>query len=286
MTGSTVPPLIVVDSSEPVSDIPDSSADVEVCLDAQGEVLGYCRVVDGQPRMNVPNLAAFHYDRDLGQVRAVLHRPLSLESIIETYQHCVLPVMLPALGTEVLHASAVAGRKGVAAFCGVSGAGKSTIAAALTHRGYHIWADDAVAIDTTEPEPRAIPLPFAVRLRADSARFLKAVGHRETPVAATPIRTEPAPLAMLCLLRRTPEATDTVAIERVAAAPACRALLTHAYCFSVKNLTRKRRTVGNYLKMIGRVPTYEIRFRPGLQHLSQVLDAIEEVVGLSLTHPR
>jgi hypothetical protein len=280
MTGTGLPRLIVADSSEPVSEITDSSAtESEVCVDARGEVLGYCQIVDGLPRMHVTNLAAFHYERDSDQVRAVPLRPLSVESIIETFQHCVLPVMLPALGTEVLHASAVVGTKGVAAFCGVSGAGKSTIAAALTRRGYRIWADDAVAFETAESEPRAIPLPFAVRLRADSARFLKAAGTGENAVPSAPIHTEPAPLAMLCLLRRTPEATDTVVIERLQAAPACRAVLAHAYCFSVKDLMRKRRTISNYLRMIGRVPTYEIRFRPGLERVSLVVDAVEQVIG-------
>jgi hypothetical protein len=70
-----------------------------------------------------------------------------------------------------------------------------------------------------------------------------------------------------------------VVIERLQAAPACRAVLAHAYCFSVKDLTRKRRTISNYLSMIGRVPTYEIRFRPGLEHVSLVLDAVEQVIG-------
>jgi hypothetical protein len=35
----------------------------------------------------------------------------------------------------------------------------------------------------------------------------------------------------------------------------------------------------HYLQLTGRVPTYEICFRPGLVDLSILLDALEAVVG-------
>jgi hypothetical protein len=282
-----IPGLIVADRAQATSELLDPLATgVEVCLDARGDLLAYCRAENGALRVDLPDLASFFYERGAGHVRAMPHRPLSPGFILDTYHHCVLPLMLPALGTEVLHASAVVGTGGVAAFCGVSGTGKSTIAVALARRGYAIWADDAVAVDTAEPGPTAIPLPFTVRLRSDSARFLAAAGERGTSATAAPAATEPAPLAVLCMLRRTPDATAIVAVERLDAAAACRATLAHAYCFSVNDPAQKRRTISNYLTMTGRVPAYEIRFRPGLEHLPAVLDAIEAIVGRAATGPR
>ena len=157
MTASTVPPLIVADSSEPVSDITDLSApEVEVCLDAQGEVLGYCRLVDGQPRMHVPNLAAFHYERDLGQVRAVLHRPLSLELIIETYRHCVLPV-------------GASGDRHVGAFFGEVGGGLECFANQPQEGTMRLTQHQQIAGLRDVLRRRAPMHPAAMRL-ADNAR--------------------------------------------------------------------------------------------------------------------
>ena len=130
-----------------------------------------------------------------------------------------------------------------------------------------------------EPAPMAVPLPFAVRLRPDAARFVDAAGEAEPFAVTAPADTGPAPLAVLCMLRRSPDMTASVVVERLEVAAACREALAHAYCFSVKDPTQKRRTVENYLTLTARVPAYEIRFRPGLEHLPAVLDAIRAVVG-------
>lgn len=286
ITLGAIPGLLVADDVQPTSELLDPLAPgVEVCHDAGGDLLAYCCAENGTLRVELPDLASFSYERGASHVRAIPHRPLSPAFILDTYHHCVLPLILPALGTEVLHASAVVGAEGVAAFCGVSGTGKSTIAVALARRGYAIWADDAVAVETAEPEPTAIPLPFTVRLRSDSARFL-AVGEQGPSAAAAPADTEPAPLAVLCMLRRAPDAPATVVVERLEAAAACREALAHAYCFSVQDPAQKRRTIWNYLTMTGRVPAYEIRFRPGLEHLPVVLAAIEAIIGNPSTDPR
>ena len=285
--GPAIPGLIVADRVQPMAELPDRLAPgVEVCHDAGGNLLGYCRADNGTLHVDLPDLASFSYARGSSHVRAIPHRSLSHEFLLDTYHHCVLPLILPALGTEVLHASAVVGVAGVAALCGESGTGKSTIAVALARRGSAIWADDAVAVDMAEPRPTAIPLPFAVRLHADSARFLGATRERGPSTMEAPAATEPAPLAVLCMLRRTPDATATVVIERLEAASACRAALAHAYCFSAKDPVQKRRTIGNYLTMTGRVPAYAIRFRPGLERLPMILDAIEGIIGHASAGPR
>ncbi len=282
-----IPGLLVADREQPLAAPPDPLAPgVEACLDARGELLGYCHARNGTLRVDLPDLASFSYERGDGHVRAIPRRPLSARFILETYHHCVLPLILPALGTEVLHASAVAGRAGVVALCGTSGTGKSTLAVALARRGYAIWADDAVAMNVTGAEPTAVPLPFTVRLRADAVRFVDAVGAVTPSAAAPSAYTEPAPLAALCMLRRSPELTASVVTARLAAAAACREALAHAYCFSVKDAAQKRRTVENYLTLTARVPAYEIRFRPGLEHLPAVLDAIRAVVEGAGTDPR
>src|SRR5690606_18526516 len=91
--------------------------------------------------------------------------------IQDSYQRCVLPLVLQAAGTEVLHASAVLTPRGVLALCAESGTGKSTLAYGLSRRGYPLWADDAVAFEADETCTNAMPLPFALRLQRDAVRF-------------------------------------------------------------------------------------------------------------------
>jgi len=280
MIRGSIPGLIVADGVHPVSYPPDAlPPDVEVCHDARGDLLGYCLTKAGTLHVDLPDLASFSYDGSAGHVRAVRHRPLSPGFITETYHHCVLPLLLPALGTEVLHASAVAGPAGVTALCAESGTGKSTMAVALARRGYAIWADDAVAVDTTGGEPTAVPLPFSIRLRADAVRFLHAAGERDPFPAQAPVEPPLTRLVVLCMLRRNPEQVGPVVVERLHAAAACRQALAHAYCFTVKDPAQRRRTIQNYLTLAARVPAYEIRFRPGFDRLPMILDAIEEIVG-------
>ena len=93
------------------------------------------------------------------------------------------------------------------------------------------------------------------------------------------MHTEHARLARICFLQRTPDASATVRIARLEAASACHAALAHAYCFTVKDKARKRHTIWNYLTIAGRVPAYEVRFRPGLDCFPAVLDAIEEIIS-------
>jgi hypothetical protein len=278
--GPAVPGLVVADRirSTPARLDPRAPG-VEVCLDARGDLLAYCHAENGTLRVDLPGLASFSHEPGTEEVRATPYRPLSSRFIVDTYYHCILPLILPALGTEVLHASAVAGAAGVAALCGASGTGKSTIAVALARRGYALWADDAVAVDVAGSEPTAIPLPFTVRLRTDAARFVDAAGEGEISAVAAPVDREPARLTVLCMLKRSPDMITSVAVERLETAAACREALDHAYCFSVKDPTVKRRTVGNYLALTGHVRAYEIRFCPGLGHFPVVLDAIQALVG-------
>ena len=280
-----IPRLIVLGGVQPMSGRLDPHApDVEICHDARGGLLAYCRAADGVLHVDIPDLASFSHASGASHVRAIPHRPLTPDFILDTYHHCVLPLILPALGTQVLHASAVAGTDGVMAFCAASGTGKSTIALALARRGYAIWADDAVAVDTAGSQPAAVPLPFTMRLRPDAARFLDLESGAAVPEAQ--VDAGPVPLTALCLLRRTADAAAPVAIERLDAATACQAALAHAYCFSVRDPVQKRRTIRDYLALTARVPAYEVAFRPGLESLPVLLDAVEEIIGCVSTEKR
>src|ERR1700688_3352248 len=69
----------------------------------------------------------------------------------------IFVVLCQQRGLLPLHASAIAGKSGVAAFLGNSGQGKSTLAAHLAQRGFRVLADDVCLIDTAQPAAMVIP---------------------------------------------------------------------------------------------------------------------------------
>jgi hypothetical protein len=202
--------------------------------------------------------------------------------IEETYCRSVLPMVLQACGTEVLHASAVQ-TGGVVALCGTSGVGKSTIAFAMSRRGHRIWADDAVAIDLSGQSLVALPLPFEMRLRPRAAAFFgvepQAAGDASPAGPMDQADPSPAPLTALCVLSRGEEERRGwgVRIERLRPSAALPTLLAHAYCFSLEDPGLKRAMVQHYMELAGRVPVFALRFRPGLELLPLILDEIERV---------
>ena len=276
-TMTSIPGLAIADHVQPSAErLGPFTEGVELCFDAAGDVQAYCQASNGGVRVDVSGIATFVLKAEAGDVLAIPHRSILPGLVEDTYHHCVLPLILSASGTSVLHASAVIAQKGVVVFCAESGTGKSTIAVGLSRRGHTLWADDAVAIDTAHSTPLAIPLPFNVRLRPDSMRLFGDGAAFEASLH--PGEFDPMPLALLCLLRRDNAATP-VAVERLKAASACHGALAHSYCFSARDPLLKRRTVESCLSLAARVPAYEIRFRPGLDHLTTILDALEELVA-------
>ena len=74
----------------------------------------------------------------------------------ETMRHLllnqVIPVVLSHFGKLVLHASACATPQGVIAFMGMTGAGKSTLAASFGLRGFAVLSDDCLLVEEQDEE--------------------------------------------------------------------------------------------------------------------------------------
>ena len=231
--------------------------------------------------MDVPGVARFGFAVPTKSVTAVPHPPARPELIRLTYERSVLPLVLQAGGTEVLHASAVFMHGGVLALCGRSGVGKSTTAMALSRRGHLLWADDVVALEMSGSHPEVLPLPFELRLRAEAARFfgedpgaMRRLRPRGPGNGAVP---EPARLRAVCVLSRDAE-IDGVAVELLGAA-AVPSLLAHAYCFSLQQALFKRRMMEHYLELAAKVPVFGIRFRPDPERLTAIAEKIERVAA-------
>lgn len=245
-----------------------------------------CYASDGLVWIHVPGIASFSFDDQGGDVTAIVESSHAEADIRALYGRVVAPLVLAARGRQVFHASAVRSPGGVVALCGTSGTGKSTLAYALGRRGYPAWADDAVCVSFLQPGVTTVTaLPFELRLQPSVREFL---GHVDAHPMSSPSAVEetPDPLAAVVLLRR---ATDVVgshpaAMTRLAPAEAFTGTLEHAYVVDLHDRDRRRRFVEDYLRLVACTSVYALTFRPGLQHLSDVLDVLED--ELQLEPPR
>jgi hypothetical protein len=198
------------------------------------------------------------------------------DAIQEAFIRVALPMALQASGCEVLHASAVSEPRGVHLFCGASRAGKSTIAFALSRRGFEVWADDAVAFTAADGRAVAIPLPFAVRLRSEVANFFGVSTRRERrPGAKSETLSDQASrrrdIASVSLLERGHE----VAMQRLSPGNALPAVLYHSFYFSLEDPNVRRRMSTQFLELVAAVPVFRISLPVGLAGMNDVLDDVE-----------
>jgi len=259
----------------------------QVWHDLQGGVWSRCQEgPDGRFVIDLPGVARFCLDGGRGQVTATPHRPHSEESLRDTYFRSVVPLALQALGTEVLHASAVQTEAGVVAFCAESRTGKSTLGYLLAERGYPLWSDDAVAFQSEGGLTRTFPIPFRSRLRPATTSFLRArSGRVPAPQWLDPGagQAEAPPLAAICILDRVEAPLPSlVRLSPLSGATALSTLLTHAYCFTMQQQEMRQRMVRNYLDLIAGVPIFQLTFQSGLERIAEVLDDVERALGENL----
>jgi hypothetical protein len=248
-------------------------ADAEVVLrDADGAPHAYgSRDADGF-RIHFPGLADFSVRRGEDAIVAETRAPSAV--VHDLFRTAVVPLALQASGYEALHASAVRVDTGVAAFCGFSGSGKSTVAFGLGRRGYPLWGDDAVVFAAGEEgNIRCFPIPFTLSLRDASREFF---GVRTQSLQVVEDRRQASTLAAVVVLERSSD--EAPGVERVSFSDAVRLLLPHAYRFTLADRTRTRQTVETYLDLATSVPVIRARYEPGFSELPALLDTIENAL--------
>ena len=97
------------------------------------------------------------------------------------YLNQVLPLALSKQGKLVFHASAVEIDGGAVAFAGVSGRGKSTLAASFAIEGYRFLTDDGLVVEPAARGHVALPSHPSIRLWQDSEEALIAPGTPAAP---------------------------------------------------------------------------------------------------------
>jgi hypothetical protein len=236
---------------------------------------GYTR--DGDHWLRLPDIGSFRFTPGGRLVEAVVSDFSSAEAVKDAFERHVLPFTLHAQGLELLHGSAVLAADGVVAFCGSSSAGKSTLAYTLGRRGHPVLADDAVLFEIADDRVEARPLPFTLRISSRSVLAGGAPTATDVPVLIAPDEG-PFPFAAIFVIERLEGPSGEFEITPLPAAAAFPLLLYHAHCFSYRNQQRTRVMIERYLKLAERVPAFELRYRPDLDRLPDLLDGIERAL--------
>jgi hypothetical protein len=239
--------------------VPD---DAQVWRDWSGVPRAYGYSSNGHHWICLPEVAVYRFRPAGGEVEAIPTGAPEHE-VEEAYARHVLPFVLQAQGSELLHASGVVTPSGALAFCGGSSAGKSTLAHRLAGRGYERLADDALMFEPTAAGIDVVRIPFTARVdgRATQMDF---TGSERVPLAAVFVVERAAEVD--------PDNPEVTSLPHSAAFPL---LLYHAHCFTFRDERRTRLMTDRYLKLAGRVPAFRLRYRPDIDRLPAVLDAVE-----------
>ena len=249
-------PRLVVRASAPLGPLPtqapcDADAFEAWRLPDAPSPFGASWREDGTWIVQLGDAARFRFEPG-GETVEAIARPGLTDGVLEDqWLRQVLPLVVQAAGTEVLHASAVDTEHGVIAFSGDAGAGKSTLAWSLSRLGAGLWADDALAFASDADEVRTHFLPFRLRLWPDVLEA--AGGHKQ--VAADVEAREPAtrPLRAIVFLAPAEAGEDAEQLTPLATGDAFPALLAQAWGLGLQEPEAQRRLVERYLALAGGV---------------------------------
>lgn len=260
---------------------PSTGREVNKWIDDCGNVCGRAFSYENLHWIAWPGLGVFAFSVGAHEVRVWPEADASRETVVHAFSRMLQPVILQALGWgQVLHAGATTGPGGVLAFCGRSGSGKSTLAFAMQQLGWSQFADDLLVLQPDGDCVTACSLDFTPRLRpASRAHFAKAAVRLSSSPQPQPAN---AALTAVFLL----EQNEGLTVPKISLMPQARAfseLLAHAHCFDAEDPGHIRRLVDSYLLLAECVPVFSLEYRPNLQHLGQLIDAIAETVSIGRT---
>jgi hypothetical protein len=182
----------------------------------------------------------------------------------------VLPLASVLQGLEVLHASAVVYGDAAIAFCGVSGAGKTSLAAGLVQRGATILTDDVLALEPAGDAVLAHPGPRLLNLRHAEHRVRSAAG-RGVPGSTLGAdgkglrvvmseHARPVPLGALCVIERC--FGGELEIERMA--PDAPTLLATTFNFALRSPERMAAQLDVHARLARSAVLFRARVPPSV----------------------
>jgi hypothetical protein len=255
---------------------PASGRQVNEWTDQCGKVIARAFSSDDHYRIDWPGVGAFAFRPGSRDVLVWPEPDARHEEISDTFDRLLQPVILQALGKQVLHAAAAVGPCGTIAFCGNAGSGKSTLGFAMRQVGYRQLADDALVLQLEQDRVSVCPLPFAPRLRPASRLHF---GYADQ-ISSPPVHFQPAHLVLSSVFQL--QQDDQIERPRLALLPqaqAFSALLAHAHCYDAQDRSHTRRLVDSYIAIVSLVPVFALQYRPDLQRLPELIEIIQDAAS-------
>ena len=264
-------------------------------LDQHCELLRLVADADGIPTFALGRsngrLVSWHADGGSfvidGEAGRIDYRPddASVESGPARWEHrlgsSALPLLAGERGALPLHASAVAVGGRAIVICGITGRGKSTLAAALVARGHQAIAEDGVVVGFDEHEPIAWPGLAGAMITGEVAA---AVGIADTTsrtdargrhlVEAPRAVSGPTPVSAVAILME--RRGDRVKLIRPEPARAHRELLAHVICAE----RRGPAAFASTARLVERVPVTLLVVPDSIGELGRAAESLESLRGL------
>jgi hypothetical protein len=237
-------------------------------------------------RLEFPGLAEFWLSADGRRVLGCMH-----DVSIETFRHLlldqVMPLVLAHQGWCVLHAAAVAGPAGGAAFLGTTGQGKSTMTASLASSGLAAITDDTLILSPgTSEGVTGHPAYASLRVWPDTAEAVLGTSFRHEGRVSEfndKVRigsgggldfvSSGAPLRILYVLSPDSEA-GAPRVQAISPRDRLIEVVRHAFVLDWKGTDRLRAAFDAVSRVVDRVSVRRLRFR----HDYAELPAVREVI--------
>lgn len=212
--------------------------------------------------------------------------PLAFEDAAIYLLGPVLGFILRLRGVLCLHAAGIAIDDHAIAIVGASGSGKSTLAAFSAISGRAVMADDALPVVLRNGVWDADPSHSAVRLFGDSASVLFGSPDALAPTAnwdkrsldlaesGLPFQGDTLPLAAIYVLQERSGDPTSPAIRKIIARDAVMRLIPNSFGSYLLDREQRATEFSQIVGLVLQVPVYELRPRPNLSHLPELLDLI------------
>ena len=233
-----------------------------------------------------PHLADFLFDPDaLSEGIYATPCPDADRSTVEhLFHNNVVPMLLADRGALMLHGSAVDFGGFAVAFIGVSGRGKSTLAASFAASGFPFLSDDSIRLEPTDAAYFAQPSYPSIRLWRDSDEAILA-GRASKMLGVTfsdkaryaagdeiPHAAEPTPLRAIYVLAR--DGVSETTIRLLGANEAMMEFVQHSFILDI----RSEQTLGGHfermVRLAGKSPAYRLDYPRDYAQLPDVRSKI------------